>query len=216
MHKAKIKPLGPMDTPLVIASSAGGPEALRLLISSLPPGLPIGGIIVQHMPATFTAMLSDNLNRISSYWIREAVNGDVISQGSFLVAPGGYHLALNASGVVELQDTPRVNSVKPAANITLSSVAPIFRNRLIALVLTGMGQDGLDGARAVRAHGGIVLAQNLESSLAYYMPKAVIDAKLAHYTGSPADLGIMVASLVQRNRTLKFLEGDFNRPLPSF
>jgi two-component system, chemotaxis family, protein-glutamate methylesterase/glutaminase len=200
MHKVKIKPFGPTDTPLVIASSAGGPDALRQLLTSLPPDLPIGGIVVQHMPAQFTTMMSDNLNRLSAYWIREAVKGDVLRQGTFLVAPGGYHLALNAQGSVELLDTPRLNSVKPAANITMCSVAPLFRHRLIAVVLTGMGQDGLDGARSVRAHGGTVLAQDRESSFAYFMPKAVIEASLANYTGSPVELGLRVGSLVQRSR----------------
>ncbi len=187
--------------PVVVASSAGGPEALRLFFSSLPPNLPIGGVIVQHMAAGFTRLLGENLNQISSYWIREAEDGDLISQGQFLVAPGGYHLSFTVHGVVQLLDAPRVNSVKPAADITLSNLAPLYRRRLTAVVLSGLGQDGLDGSRAVRAHGGVVLAQNRESSVAYFMPKAVVEANLAQDTGSPAELSHKVASLSQR-RTL--------------
>lgn len=201
MYKMPIHSLALTDMPVVVASSAGGPEALRQFFSSLPPNLPIGGAIVQHMAPGFTRMLSENLNQISHYWVREARNGDLISQGEFLVAPGGYHLSFTVHGVVQLLDAPRVKSVKPAADITFSSLAPLYRKRLAAVVLTGLGEDGLDGARVVRTHGGAILAQSRESSFAYFMPKAVIEADLADHIGSPVDLSLRIAALAQRFRS---------------
>lgn len=201
MYKMPVRSFSLTDMPVVVASSAGGPEALRQFFAALPANLPIGGAIVQHMPAGFTRMLSENLNQISHYSVREAKDGDLISQGQFLVAPGGYHLSFTVHGVVQLLDAPRVKSVKPAADITFSTLAPLYRQRLAAVVLTGLGEDGLDGARVVRTHGGAVLAQNRESSFAYFMPRAVIDADLANHTGTPIDLSLRIASLAQKFRS---------------
>jgi two-component system chemotaxis response regulator CheB len=185
----------------VIASSAGGPQALRIFLQRLPAHLPIGGVIVQHISAGFSKMLAVNLSAICGYEIREAEPGDQICQGQFLVAPGGYHLAFDALYQARLIDAPPLNSVKPAANITMQSLAPLYGSRLIGLVFSGLGQDGLDGAHTIVEYGGTVLAQDRQSSMAYFMPRAVTEAGLARITGTPEQLARLIAA--RSTRSLK-------------
>lgn len=164
---------------VVVASSTGGPSALHELAAGLPGGLEAGVVIVQHMPPGFTASLAARLAGVCALPVAEARAGDVLAEGEVAIAPGDHHLISSGSGRVQLVQLPPVNGVRPAADVTLLALAPVWRERLLCVVLTGMGVDGREGARAVRAHGGAVLAQDRATSTIYGMPAAVAEAGLA-------------------------------------
>lgn len=193
-----LQPIQAHDTILAIASSTGGPSALTAFLSALPPDLPLGGVIVQHMPTGFTTILSQRLNRIGNYRVVEAFNGSRLMQGQFLVAPGGYHLIFDHKGTAILSEEPPVNGVRPAADVTFQSLAQHFASQTIAVVLTGMGNDGYAGAVEIRRKGGQIVAQDERSSVVYGMPKRVIEANLAEFVAPPQILGELLAEQVGR------------------
>ncbi|GAB4558662.1 MAG: chemotaxis response regulator protein-glutamate methylesterase [Anaerolineae bacterium] len=164
---------------VVIGSSTGGPRALRRVLSELPGDLPAAFLIVQHMPVGFTRSLAATLDQNSSLLVREARVGDVLERGVALVAPGGYHLIPDRRGRVQLDRGPTVNGVRPAVDVTLISAAGVYGPRMVVAILTGMGHDGTDGARAVKSAGGIVVAEHESSCVVYGMPRSVIEAGLA-------------------------------------
>ena len=134
---------------VVIASSTGGPSALSAVIKCLPAQLGAAVAIVQHMPPAFTTSLAARLDSVGLLPCSEAANDDVLVENEILVAPGDFHLICSKSGHVQLVRLPPVNGVRPAADVTLQAMAPIWRERLLCVVLTGMGADGREGARAV-------------------------------------------------------------------
>jgi two-component system chemotaxis response regulator CheB len=164
---------------VVIASSTGGPGALNAVVPRLPAGLGAGVLIVQHMPPGFTASLAGRLDSVGQLPCHEAAANDLIVDDEALLAPGDYHMISSISGRIQLSSLPAVNGVRPAADVTLQAVAPVWRDRLLAVVLTGMGMDGREGARAVKAHGGVVIAQDRETSAVWGMPGSVVEAGLA-------------------------------------
>lgn len=169
----------PADRLVVIAASTGGPAALDALVRDLPPSVGAAMLVVQHLPAGFTASLAERLANAGQLPCREARPGDLPMANEVLVAPGGHHLVATSTGRLELADLPPVNGVRPSADVTLASLAPLWRDRLLAVVLTGMGRDGCEGARAVAQYGGEVLAQDEATSTVFGMPGAVAEAGLA-------------------------------------
>jgi two-component system chemotaxis response regulator CheB len=164
---------------VVVASSTGGPAALHNLVAGLPNPLGAGVLIVQHLPVGFSASLASRLSSVGRLPVIEAASGDSIGLDRIALAPGDDHLISSISGRIQLVGLPSVHGVRPAADVTLQSVAPVWRERLLFVVLTGMGVDGRDGARAVREHGGTVFAQDEATSTIFGMPAAVIDDGLA-------------------------------------
>jgi two-component system chemotaxis response regulator CheB len=174
----------PLSRPRVIAigSSTGGPQALAALVARLnrPLGMPV--LVVQHMPAGFTTLLADHLNRIGKLPCGEARDGEILMPGRLYVAPGDRHLLgrESASGLVaQLSDGPPENFCRPAVDPMLRSLVAACQGRVLAAILTGMGSDGLAGCRAVVAAGGAVLAQDEASSVVWGMPGAVAKAGIA-------------------------------------
>jgi len=163
---------------VVVASSTGGPSALHAFVKGLPAGLGAAVAIVQHMPPGFTASLAARLDAAGQLRCSEANSEDILVEDEILVAPGDRHLISSRSGHVQLVHLPPVNGVRPAADITLQSVAPIWGDRMLCVILTGMGCDGREGARAVKQHGGTVYAQDKATATIYGMPAAVADAGL--------------------------------------
>jgi two-component system chemotaxis response regulator CheB len=163
---------------VLIACSTGGPKALASLVPALPSPLGAGGWIVQHMPPGFTASLADRLDRTSALGVAEARGGEPLEPGRLLLAPGGSHLRLDAAGVARLSDEPPVGALRPRADLTIADAAALFGPRLVLVVLTGMGKDGLDGARVVKERGGRVLAEAESTCTVYGMPRAVAEAGL--------------------------------------
>ena len=164
---------------VVIAASTGGPRALAQLLPALPARLGEGTLIVQHMPAGFTGSLAARLDRMSPLHVREAALGDQLEPGSALIAPGGTHLRLDGARQARLTDEAPIGGLRPRADLTIADVAAGWGERTLLVVLTGMGRDGAQGARAVRAAGGRILCEAAESCTVYGMPRAVIEDGLA-------------------------------------
>lgn len=167
---------------LAIASSTGGPQALAQVLAGISGSLnhlPI--FITQHMPAKFTALLADHLTKETKIHCVEAQHGDLVKAGTAYIAPGNYHMVMKKTpnGVtVMLNQEPPVNFCRPAADPMLDSLCDIYQKQLLTLVLTGMGSDGLAGAKRVVAAGGTVIAQDEASSVVWGMPGAVAHANL--------------------------------------
>jgi two-component system chemotaxis response regulator CheB len=183
---ARITPRRPSHRPVaigrrlvVIACSTGGPKALGELIPQLPSPLGAGVVIVQHMPAGFTASLATRLDAASPLTVTEAAGGESLAPGSALVAPGGSHLRLDAARHARLSDEEPVGGLKPRADFTIADAAKVYGPRMVLVVLTGMGRDGLEGAKAVKAVGGRVLVEAESTCTVYGMPRAVAEAGLA-------------------------------------
>ena len=164
---------------VVIAASTGGPRALAQLLPALPDRLGEGTLIVQHMPAGFTGSLAARLDRMSPLHVREAALGDQLEPGTALIAPGGAHLRLDGARHARLTDESPVGGLRPRADLTIADVAAGWGERTLLVVLTGMGRDGAQGARAVRAAGGRILCEAAESCTVYGMPRAVVEDGLA-------------------------------------
>ncbi|WP_028058556.1 chemotaxis-specific protein-glutamate methyltransferase CheB [Candidatus Solirubrobacter pratensis] len=164
---------------VLIASSTGGPKALGELIPKLPSPLGIGALIVQHMPAGFTASLAARLDSASRLKVAEATGGEALDPRHLLLAPGGAHLRLGDDKRVRLSDAAPMGGLRPRADLTILDAARIYGPSLLLVVLTGMGKDGLDGAKAVKAAGGRVLVEAESTCVVYGMPRAVAEAGLA-------------------------------------
>ena len=164
---------------VVVASSTGGPAALHTFVKGIPAKLGAAMAIVQHMPPGFTASLAARLDFAGELRCSEATSEDVLVEDEILVAPGDRHMICSPSGRIQLVHLPPVNGVRPAADVTLQAVAPIWRERLLCVVLTGMGVDARDGARAVKQHGGTVISQDAATATIYGMPAAVAEAGLS-------------------------------------
>jgi two-component system, chemotaxis family, protein-glutamate methylesterase/glutaminase len=164
---------------LVIATSTGGPRALAEVVPGLPSPLGLGTLIVQHMPAGFTASLATRLDRSSPLDVREAQGGESPEPGVALIAPGGRHLRLTPTGQTALSDEAPLGGLRPRADLLIEDAAAKWGDRLTLVVLTGMGNDGLRGAREVRRHGGRILVEAEQTCTVYGMPRAVVEAGLA-------------------------------------
>jgi two-component system, chemotaxis family, protein-glutamate methylesterase/glutaminase len=164
---------------VIIAASTGGPRALAQLLPALPARLGEGTLIVQHMPPGFTGSLAARLDGMSLLHVREAALGDQLDPGTALIAPGGTHLRLDGARHARLTDEAPVGGLRPRADLTIADVAAGWGERTLLVVLTGMGRDGAQGARAVRAAGGRILCEAAESCTVYGMPRAVVEDGLA-------------------------------------
>jgi two-component system chemotaxis response regulator CheB len=164
---------------VVIAASTGGPRALGELVPALPAPLGAGTVIVQHLPSGFTAPLARRLDSVARLRVREAGDGDVLDPRVALLAPGGTHLRLTAAGMATLSHAPEVGGLRPRADLTIADAARAFGERTVLVVLTGMGNDGLEGAEQVRRRGGRVLVESASTCTVYGMPRAVEEADLA-------------------------------------
>ncbi|MCF3932499.1 chemotaxis response regulator protein-glutamate methylesterase [Acuticoccus sp. M5D2P5] len=165
---------------LLVASSTGGPQALITLFSRLPAAsVDVPVLIVQHMPAAFTPILAEHLTRATSWRAVEAKDEETLSPGEIRIAPGGFHMIVSQSGStrrLRLTETPPVNFCRPSADVLFVSAAEIYGRNLLAVILTGMGNDGCEGAKVIAAAGGRVFAQDRESSVVWGMPGAAVGA----------------------------------------
>ncbi|MBY0337016.1 MAG: chemotaxis protein CheB, partial [Acetobacteraceae bacterium] len=181
-----------------IGSSTGGPQALAALVRRLPRRLRVPVLVAQHMPAGFTGMLAHHLDALGGPHCAEARDGQVLEAGRLVVAPGDRHLTVLRDGerlVAEVRADPPENFCRPAVDPLLRSAATACGRGVLAVILTGMGQDGLLGCRAVAAGGGTVWAQDEASSVVWGMPGAVARAGLAASQAPPDALGDAMARL---------------------
>jgi two-component system chemotaxis response regulator CheB len=169
-------------TAVVMAASTGGPSALTTVVTALPSDLRVPVLVVQHMPAVFTTLLADRLDARSAVSVVEASAGDPVIPGRVYLAPGAHHMAVrrNAGGVViDVHDSPPENFCRPAADVLFRAAAHVYGAGVLAVVMTGMGHDGLAGAGAVHQAGGSVIAQGLASAVVTSMPAAIAEGGLA-------------------------------------
>ncbi len=167
---------------VAIGTSTGGPPALQAIIPLLPKNLPVPVTVVQHMPATFTKSLAERLNSLSKIEVKEAENGEPVNPGVVYIARGGKHLTVkfnSSSYSINLTDEPSTTLHRPAVDVMVKSVAENYGSAVLGVILTGMGNDGLEGLRLVKQKGGVVLAQNEETCVVYGMPRAVVEDNLA-------------------------------------
>jgi len=171
---------------LLIAVSTGGPAALDILLPALPSGFPLPVLVVQHMPELFTRLLAERLNERCRLTVSEAVHGEPVRVGHIYIAKGNWHMEIAGSvansgslPILRLTQDPPENHCRPAADVLFRSAISVYGSRILAVVLTGMGYDGLLGSRLIRQHHGSVLAQDEATSAVWGMPGAVTQAGLA-------------------------------------
>ncbi len=164
---------------VIIACSTGGPRALAQLLPELPDSLGRGTLIVQHMPSGFTASLAARLDGSCALHVKEAASGDAIGPDRVLLAPGGSHLRLTEDGRARVSEDEAIGGLRPRADLTIVDAVRVWGERVLLVVLTGMGRDGLEGARAVHHAGGRVLVEAESSCVVYGMPRAIVGERLA-------------------------------------
>jgi two-component system chemotaxis response regulator CheB len=164
---------------VAIGTSTGGPPALQAIIPRLPEGLESPILVVQHMPLGFTRSLAERLDARSALRVREAADGDLVAAGQVLIAPAGRHMKIRQRGSavkVVLDEEPSDSLHRPSADVLMTSVAKVYGQGSFGVLLTGMGSDGVEGLRAIRAAGGRTLAESEETCVIYGMPKAAVEA----------------------------------------
>ena len=183
-HKAEttaFKKSGKSHSLVAIGSSTGGPIALQEIIPKLPK-LNVPVVIVQHMPGSFTNTFAARLDAMSQLHVVEAKDGDVLEPGTCYIAPGGKQMIFERFGLNTririIQDTGRV-TYNPCVDVSFASLAQIFGNKVLAMILTGMGSDGCEGCQLLKAKGSVIWAQNEETCVVYGMPQAVVNANVA-------------------------------------
>lgn len=159
---------------VVVASSTGGPATLMKLIPEFPADFPGAVIVVQHMPGNFTAQFSKQLAEVSAMKVKEAEAGEIVVPGQVYVCPGANHLRVSATGRIVLDDGPRIGGYRPCADLTIESVVSYCGANSVAVILTGMGNDGSKGVQAVRMAGGHVIAQDESTAVIFGMPQEAI------------------------------------------
>lgn len=196
------RPLKPLEI-VAIGVSTGGPNALSEIVSTFPTDFPIPVVIVQHMPPVFTQILADRLSSRACIRVREGIEGGELTPGSVWIAPGNYHMQIVREGdafQLKLNQDPPQNSCRPAVDVLFRSVALTYGNTALAVVLTGMGQDGLRGCEAIAQAGGQILAQDEASSIVWGMPGFVAKAGLADRVVPLSQIGGEILRRVQAGR----------------
>ncbi len=184
VNQIQNRPLYPIDA-VCIGVSTGGPEALKHIFSSWRSPLPVPIFIVQHMLPKFITILASRLSDSSVIKVQEPYEGQEALPGLAYIAPGGFHMVLKRSGTkvfISLNEDPPENSCRPAVDVLFKSAAKVYGQSLLAVVLTGMGYDGLKGAQEIVNNNGTVIAQDEETSVIWGMPRAIIEARLAEKT----------------------------------
>jgi|HigsolmetaAR206D_1030411.scaffolds.fasta_scaffold00007_88 two-component system chemotaxis response regulator CheB len=165
-----------------IGTSTGGPRSLQAVVPRLPKALSAPVLIVQHMPPVFTASLAERLNQLSEVTVREAVNGEVLRDGTVYIAPGGRHMRVRKVGralALEISDGPPIRGLKPCFDLLLESLAEIGEQDIVATVMTGMGNDGAEGLSAIKRTCRVhAIAESEETSVIFGMPRAAIETGL--------------------------------------
>ncbi|MDC0611707.1 chemotaxis response regulator protein-glutamate methylesterase [Vibrio sp.] len=179
---AKFRPTGKKYQLTAIGTSTGGPVALQKVLTKLPANYPHPILLIQHMPATFTAAFASRLDSLCKISVKEAENGDVLRPGVAYLAPGGLQMMLEGrpgSTKIRILDGGEKMNYKPCVDVTFGSAAKIYADKVLSIVLTGMGADGREGARMLKAAGATIWAQDEASCVVYGMPQAVAKAGIS-------------------------------------
>ena len=174
---------------VAIGTSTGGPVALQRVLTQLPAHFPTPIVLVQHMPAAFTKAFAERLDKLCRITVKEAEDGDVLRPGLALLAPGGKQMMIDGRGAVKILPGDERLNYKPCVDITFGSAAKSYGDKVLAVVLTGMGADGREGARLLKQGGSHVWAQDEASCVIYGMPMAIVKAGLADAIYGLDDIG---------------------------
>lgn len=174
---------------VAIGTSTGGPVALQRVLTQLPANFPAPIVLIQHMPAAFTKAFAERLDKLCQISVKEAEDGDVLRPGLALLAPGGKQMMVDGRGVIKILPGDERLNYKPCVDITFGSVAKSYADKVLAVVLTGMGADGREGARLLKQGGSQVWAQDEASCVIYGMPMAIVKANLADAIYPLDDIG---------------------------
>ncbi len=184
---------------VAIGTSTGGPVALQQVLTKLPKAFPFPLLLVQHMPASFTGAFAQRLDKLCAISVKEAVDGDVLAPGVAFLAPGGKQMLVeqrNGKVQIRIQDGVPEQTYKPSVDITFSSIAKIYPGHVLGVILTGMGADGREGTRLLKAGGSPIWAQDEQSCVVYGMPMAVAEAGLVDQIMSLTDIGTQLAQRI--------------------
>ncbi|RMO88725.1 Chemotaxis response regulator protein-glutamate methylesterase [Pseudomonas syringae pv. philadelphi] len=174
---------------VAIGTSTGGPVALQRVLTQLPANFPAPLVLIQHMPAAFTKAFAERLDKLCKISVKEAEDGDVLRPGLALLAPGGKQMMVDGRGTVKILPGDERLNYKPCVDITFGSAAKSYGDKVLSVVLTGMGADGREGARLLKQAGSTVWAQDEASCVIYGMPMAIVKAELADAIYSLDDIG---------------------------
>lgn len=190
---------GDREAIVVVGSSAGGPDALRELLRALPPQLPVPILLVQHIPPSFGPALAADLNRLTSYRVRVAAVGDDLVPGHAFLAPGRQALTVVGGRVTDMSEAETNGVHGQAIDRTMESVAACYGANTIGVILSGMGEDGVQGLRAIKARGGTTFGQDEASCHVYGMPRRAAELGLLDHTAAPAEIGVAIGQLFDRS-----------------
>ncbi|NUT81524.1 MULTISPECIES: protein-glutamate methylesterase/protein-glutamine glutaminase [Pseudomonas] len=174
---------------VAIGTSTGGPVALQRVLTQLPANFPAPIVLIQHMPAAFTKAFAERLDKLCNVSVKEAEDGDILRPGLALLAPGGKQMMIDGRGAVKILPGDERLNYKPCVDITFGSAAKSYGDKVLAVVLTGMGADGREGARLLKQGGSAIWAQDEASCVIYGMPMAIVKADLADAVYSLDDIG---------------------------
>jgi len=184
---------------VAIGASTGGTEAIKEVLTKYPVNCP-GTVVVQHMPPNFTRSFAERLNQICAPAVKEASDGDLVKQGSVLIAPGDRHMVLRRSGAqyyVKVKDGPLVHYQRPSVEVLFNSVARYAGKNAVGVLLTGMGSDGAHGLKAMREAGASTMAQDERSCIVYGMPKVAVEIGAAQFVLPLKQIAAKIIDLVQ-------------------
>ena len=174
---------------VAIGTSTGGPVALQRVLTQLPANFPAPLVLIQHMPAAFTKAFAERLDKLCKITVKEAEDGDILRPGVALLAPGGKQMMVDARGAIRILPGDERLNYKPCVDVTFGSASKAYGDKVLAVVLTGMGADGREGARMLKQGGAQVWAQDEASCVIYGMPMAIAKAGLADAVYSLDDIG---------------------------
>lgn len=186
---------------VAIAASAGGLNAINVVLSNLPSMFPATIVVVQHLDPRHRSLMAEILARNTSLSVKQAEEGDTMQQGTVYIAPPDRHLLVNSDGTLTLSQSELVHFVRPSADLLFESVAASHKERAIAVVLTGTGSDGSMGVQAIKKMGGTVICQNLDSAEFTGMPLATLQSKCVDFTLPLDEIAAALVTLVMKGES---------------
>lgn len=196
-----LKPFIPIEL-VVVGTSTGGPTALQVLLSKIPRNIPCGIVIVQHMPKGFTGPLAKRLNDLCEIEVKEGEDGDMVLPGRAIIAPAGQQLTFSkkyGSLQISLSDYSPIKTLfKPSVDVMILSAVEVLGPKVLGVIMTGMGNDGLQGLKSLKNHKGLILAQNEETCIVYGMPKAAVDAGIVDKVLPLNELGNEIVNIITK------------------
>ena len=187
---------------VAVGTSTGGPTALQVLLGKIPKNIPCGIVIVQHMPRGFTGPLAKRLNDLCEIEVKEGEDGDMVLPGRAIIAPAGHQLTFTKKSgnlQISLSDHSPIKTLfKPSVDVMMLSAVEVLGPKVLGVIMTGMGNDGLQGLKSLKDQKGLILAQNEETCIVYGMPKAAVDAGIADKVLPLNELGNEIVSIITR------------------